>query len=54
MRYHHGNLKSNLIDCAYEWIASNGIDNISLRKIAEIAEDELKHARELQLAMSMV
>ena len=38
MRYHHGNLKSNLIDCAYEWIASNGIDNISLRKIAEIAE----------------
>ena len=38
MRYHHGNLKSNLINCAYEWIASNGIDNISLRKIAEIAE----------------
>jgi AcrR family transcriptional regulator len=38
MRYHHGNLKSNLINCAYEWIASNGIDNISLRKIAEIAK----------------
>ena len=38
MRYHHGNLKSNLINYAYEWIASNGIDNISLRKIAEIAE----------------
>ena len=27
-----------MINCAYEWIASNGIDNISLRKIAEIAE----------------
>ena len=24
------------------------------KKIADIAEDELKHARELQLAMSMV
>lgn len=38
MRYHHGNLKSILINCAFAWISSNGIDNISLRKIAEIAK----------------
>ena len=37
MHYHHGNLKNHLIACAYESIASNGIDGISLRNIAKIA-----------------
>ena len=37
MHYHHGNLKQQLIACAYESIASNGIDGISLRNIAKIA-----------------
>tara|TARA_B110001452_G_scaffold185516_1_gene156065 strand:- start:3548 stop:4162 length:615 start_codon:yes stop_codon:yes gene_type:complete len=38
MQYHHGNLKQQLIACAYESIASNGIDGISLRNIAKIAK----------------
>ena len=38
MQYHHGNLKQQLIICAYGWISANGIDNLSLRKIAKIAE----------------
>ena len=38
MRYHHGNLREKLISCAYEWISLNGIENISLRKIAELAK----------------
>lgn len=38
MHYHHGNLKQQLIACAYESIASNGIDGISLRNIAKIAK----------------
>jgi len=38
MQYHHGNLKQQLIICAYDWISANGIDNISLRKIAKIAK----------------
>ena len=38
MKYHHGNLKQHLISCTYDWIAVNGIDNISLRNIAKIAK----------------
>ena len=38
MRYHHGNLREQLIFCAYDWISSNGIESISLRKIAKIAK----------------
>lgn len=38
MQYHHGNLKQKLISCAYESIASSGIEGISLRKIAKIAQ----------------
>jgi len=38
MKYHHGNLKHQLISCAYDWIAANGIDKISLRNIAKIAK----------------
>ena len=37
MQYHHGNLKQNLIDCAYQWISTHGIDGISLRSIAKIS-----------------
>ena len=37
MQYHHGNLKTKLLDCAYDWISQNGIDHISLRNIAKIA-----------------
>ena len=38
MQYHHGNLREQLIFCAYDWISSNGIESISLRKIAKIAK----------------
>ena len=38
MQYHHGNLKQQLIICAYDWISENGIGNISLRIIAKIAK----------------
>jgi len=38
MQYHHGNLKQQLIICAYDWISTNGIESISLRKIAKIAK----------------
>ena len=38
MQYHHGNLREQLIFCAYDWISTNGIESISLRKIAKIAK----------------
>tara|TARA_B110000003_G_scaffold59826_1_gene59922 strand:- start:986 stop:1588 length:603 start_codon:yes stop_codon:yes gene_type:complete len=38
MQYHHGNLREQLIFCAYDWISANGIESISLRKIAKIAK----------------
>jgi AcrR family transcriptional regulator len=38
MQYHHGNLKQQLISCAYDSIARSGIDGISLRNIAKIAK----------------
>ena len=38
MRYHHGNLREQLIFCAYDWVSTNGIESISLRKIAKIAK----------------
>ena len=38
MQYHHGNLREQLIFCAYDWISSNGIESISLRKIAKMAK----------------
>lgn len=38
MQYHHGNLRQKLISCAYDSIASSGVDGISLRKIAKIAK----------------
>ena len=37
MQYHHGNLRQQLIICAYDWISANGVESISLRKIAAIA-----------------
>ena len=37
MKYHHGNLKQQLISRAYESIARDGIDGISLRHIARVA-----------------
>ncbi len=37
MQYHHGNLRPQLVNCAYDWISANGIESISLRKIAKIA-----------------
>jgi len=37
MKYHHGNLKEKLIQSAYDWISENGIEGISLRKIAKIS-----------------
>ena len=37
MKYHHGNLKQQLILCTYDWIAVNGFDRLSLRQIAKIA-----------------
>ncbi len=37
MQYHHGNLRQQLIFCAYDWISANGVESISLRKIAAIA-----------------
>ena len=37
MKYHHGNLKEKLIQSAYDWISKNGIEGISLRKIAKIS-----------------
>ena len=37
MKYHHGNLKEKLIQSAYYWISKNGIEGISLRKIAKIS-----------------
>ncbi len=37
MTYHHGNLKQHLVSIAHHWIDRNGIDSISLRKIAKIA-----------------
>jgi len=39
---------------AYETYVKYSAYHPEDKKIAEIAEDELKHARELQLAMSMV
>lgn len=38
MQYHHGNLRQQLIICAYDWISANGVESISLRKIAAIAQ----------------
>ena len=38
MKYHHGNLKEKLIQNAYDWISENGIEGISLRKIAKISK----------------
>ena len=38
MRYHHGNLKQQLICNAYDWISANGAESISLRKIAAVAQ----------------
>ena len=38
MQYHHGNLRQQLIICAYDWISDNGVESISLRKIAAIAQ----------------
>ena len=38
MQYHHGNLREQLIFCAYDWISTNGMESISLRKIAKIAK----------------
>lgn len=38
MQYHHGNLRELLIFSAYDWISTNGIESISLRKIAKIAK----------------
>jgi AcrR family transcriptional regulator len=37
MQYHHGNLRQQLIICAYDWISANGVESISLRKISAIA-----------------
>ena len=38
MKYHHGNLKEKLIISAYQWIADNGTDGFSLRKIAKLSK----------------
>ena len=38
MQYHHGNLRQQLIICAYDWISDNGVESFSLRKIAAIAQ----------------
>lgn len=37
-KYHHGNLKNELIEKGLEYIDKNGVDNLSMRKLAKICD----------------